>query len=99
MLRRMAQYGKDWDKLVSFVLFAYREVPQASTGFSPFELMFGMMVRGLYVLKDSWESGKSANESVVSYVVNIREKLVAMMDLVLENVSQAKHRQNGSWIR
>ena len=47
MLRRMAQDEKDWDKLVPFVLFAYREVPQASTGFSPFELMFGRMVRGL----------------------------------------------------
>ena len=38
--------------------------------------MFGRMVRGpLDVLKDTWEAGKSANESVVSYVVNMREKL------------------------
>ena len=94
MLRRMAQDGKDWDKLVPFVLFAYREVPQASTGFSPFELMFRRIVRGpLDVLKDTWEAGKSANESVVSYVENMREKLAAMTDLVQKNVSQAKHRQ------
>ena len=38
MLRKTAEEGKDWDKLIPFVLFAYREVPQASTGFSPFEL-------------------------------------------------------------
>ena len=31
--------GKDWDKLLPYLLFAYREVPQASTGFSPFELL------------------------------------------------------------
>lgn len=37
MLRKTAQEeGKDWDKLIPYLLFAYREVPQASTGFSPF---------------------------------------------------------------
>ena len=42
MLRRMVnKEGKDWDRLLPFLLFAYREVPQASTGFSPFELLFG----------------------------------------------------------
>eukprot|EP00731_Ephydatia_muelleri_P007554 Em0003g1802a len=42
MLRKAAVgEGKDWDKLLPFVLFAYREVPQASTGFSPFELVCG----------------------------------------------------------
>ena len=30
---------KDWDKFVLYLRFAYREVPQASTGFSPFELV------------------------------------------------------------
>lgn len=47
MLRKTAtSEGKDWDKLLPYVLFAYREVPQASTGFSPFELLYGRSVRG-----------------------------------------------------
>ena len=29
--------GKNWDQLLPYLLFAYREVPQASTGFSPFD--------------------------------------------------------------
>ena len=42
MLRKAAvQEGKDWDRLIPYVLFAYREVPQSSTGFSPFELLYG----------------------------------------------------------
>jgi len=42
MLRKAAQFeGKDWDKLFPFLLFAFQEVPQASTGFSPFELLYG----------------------------------------------------------
>jgi transposase InsO family protein len=36
MLRKAAlQEGKDWDRLIPYLLFAYREVPQESTGFSP----------------------------------------------------------------
>ncbi|CAM5139039.1 unnamed protein product [Natator depressus] len=36
----------DWDKYLPHLLFAYREVPQESTGFSPFELLYGRRVRG-----------------------------------------------------
>ena len=28
----------EWDELLPFVLFAYREVPYEETGFAPFEL-------------------------------------------------------------
>lgn len=42
MLRKVAgNEGKKWDKLLPYILFAYREVRQASTGFSPFELLYG----------------------------------------------------------
>ncbi len=40
------QNGSDWDELLPYVLYAYREVPQASTGFSPFELIYGRDLRG-----------------------------------------------------
>ena len=46
ILRKTAVQGKDWDKLLPYLLFSYREVPQASTGFSPFELLYGRSVRG-----------------------------------------------------
>ena len=56
MLRKSAaEKGKDWDKLVPNLLFAYREVSQASTGFFPFELFYGQDVRGpLDILRESW---------------------------------------------
>ena len=35
MLRKfVAANGKDWDWWLPYLVFAYREVPQASTGFS-----------------------------------------------------------------
>ena len=47
MLRKTAcEEGKDWDRFIPYVLFAFREVPQETTGFSPFELLFGREVRG-----------------------------------------------------
>ena len=33
--------AKNWDKWLEPLLFAVREVPQASSGFSPFELLNG----------------------------------------------------------
>ena len=41
MLKRMcAERPKDWDRYLPALLFAYREVPQESLGFSPFELLY-----------------------------------------------------------
>ena len=77
MLRRtVTQEGKDWDRQLPYLLFAYREVPQASTGFSPFELLYGRAVCGpLDVIKTAWEADEL---SAVSYVLSIQEKLANM---------------------
>ena len=48
MLQRMcAERQKDWDRYLPALLFAVREVPQDSLGFSPFELLYD----GTYVVK------------------------------------------------
>ncbi|KAK7474090.1 hypothetical protein BaRGS_00034696 [Batillaria attramentaria] len=42
MLRRLcSERPRDWDRYLPALLFAYREVPQESLGFSPFELLYG----------------------------------------------------------
>jgi len=47
-------YEGDWDLLLPWVLFAYREVP-VGLGFSPFELVLGRNVKGvLQLIKKSW---------------------------------------------
>lgn len=64
--------GRDWDQWLPYLLFAYREVPQASTRFSPFELLYGHEVRGLLtLLKEVWEGdyGKSEPTNIVSFVL------------------------------
>jgi len=42
MLKKVMEAdGRNWDQLLPLLLFSILEVPQASTGFSPFELLYG----------------------------------------------------------
>jgi len=95
MLRKAAyQEGKDWDLLIPYLLFAYREVPQESTGFSPFEMLYGRDIRGpLDVLKESWCAGKRSNPNVVAYILMMRDRLEAMAEVARKTEASVKERQ------
>ena len=56
MLKKLCvEKPKQWDRYIDPLLFAYREAPQDSLGFSPFELLYGRTVRGpLSILKELW---------------------------------------------
>ena len=71
MLRKAAQTkGKDCDNLIPFLLFPNWEAPQASTGFSPFEHLYGRAVcEPLDILRESWEAAKKDDDSVVLYIL------------------------------
>ena len=66
------------------LLFAYRVVPQAFTGFSSFEMLFvGRLVRGpLDLLEESWTVQKNSSESVVPYILSVKEKCEKLTELV-----------------
>ena len=60
------EHPTEWYKMRDPLLFAYREVPNESTGFSPFELMYGRHVRGpMQILKELW-TGNIEQEEVKS---------------------------------
>jgi hypothetical protein len=89
-----AKNQKDWDELLPYILFAYREVPQESTGFSPFELLYGHRIRGpLDVLKEVWSGEEMENATVASHVITMRERLQEMTDLVQANLTKAQKKQ------
>ena len=54
MLKRLCQdQPKQWRRLINPLLFAYKEVPQELTGFSPFHLLYGRLIRGpIPILKE-----------------------------------------------
>lgn len=100
MLRKFVNNsGTDWDQWLPYLLFAYREVPQASTGFSPFELLYGHEARGLLsLLREIWEGGQGRGESVniISYVVQMRERFEKMSELAQSHMAEAQQQQK-SW--
>ena len=61
MLRKaVIKEGKDWDKLIPYLRFAYQEVPQALTGFSSFEFFYGRAVKGpLDVIHNIWTASET----------------------------------------
>ena len=69
MIRKFtASNQKDWDKHLPYLLFAFREVPQESTEFSPFDLLYG----GEYV-------GRLTSLKRPGLVTKVRKRTLASM--------------------
>ncbi|GFS68391.1 retrovirus-related Pol polyprotein from transposon 17.6 [Trichonephila clavipes] len=71
--------GRSWHRYIPFLLWAYREVPNATTGTPPFLLMYGRDLKGPFsILKSIW-TGKTLSlnmkGSVESYLKKLKEKL------------------------
>ncbi|XP_022095014.1 uncharacterized protein LOC110981615 [Acanthaster planci] len=96
MLRRMcAERPRDWDRFLPALLFAYREAPQESLGFSPFELMYGRSVKGpLSILQDIWSDEQVEEEVKTTYqfVVDLRERLQSTCEMAQEELAKASKR-------
>ena len=83
--------GKNWDQLLPHVLFAVREVPQASTGFSPFELLYGRRPRGILdIAKEAWESQPSPHRTTLDHVEQVWDRMTQVWPIVREHLRQAQ---------
>lgn len=96
MLKKMcAERPKDWDKYINPLLFAYREAPQDSTGFSPFELLYGRTVRGpLAILRQLWtkEISDPNIKTTYEYVLDLRNRLEDTLRIAQQNLKDAASR-------
>ena len=72
-------------------LFAYRDVPQESSGFSPFSLLYGRWIRGpLAIAREAWTNVTPQEQNVASQVIEMRTRLAQMMDTVRNNMAKAQ---------
>ena len=96
MLKKLcAEQPRQWHRFINALLFAYREVPQESTGFSPFELLYGRTVRGpMHILKELWTENVDVPETKTSYqyVFELREKLEATLELARAELEKAQNK-------
>ena len=92
MLRKFVHdEPKTWDKVLPYVLFSYREVPEASTGFSPFELVYGWPIRGpLSIIKENWLEQENQETSVIEYILETRSKLSKCVELAQKYLTESQ---------
>jgi len=87
----------DWDQLLPWILFAYRDMPVEGLLFSPFDLVFGRYIKGvLQLIKYSWLkdniTDKVRSQNVIDYVLQLGERIRSFLDIVNENEQIAKKR-------
>lgn len=59
---------RKWHRCINVLLFEYREAPQESTQFAPFELLYGHTVHGsMCVLKEVWTKELEQDKVKTSY--------------------------------
>ncbi|KAL5481324.1 hypothetical protein EMCRGX_G021460 [Ephydatia muelleri] len=63
-------------------------------GFSPFELLYGREVQGpLDVIKETWVAKSNSNDSVISHILAMRDKMDLMTKVVHDSLEEAQMKQ------
>ena len=76
---------------MDLVLFSVRDSVNESTGFVPFQLVFGHEVREpLKVVKEAWLNENHRTTPLAAYVKNFREKLHSAWKVAFENLKAAQ---------
>ena len=92
ILKRMcAEKPNQWDRYLPAVLFALREIPNSSLGFSSFELLYGRQVRGpMSIIRELWTNQNIEPEvkDEYQYVVDLRERLESTWKLARTTLNQ-----------
>nr|XP_054757359.1 uncharacterized protein LOC129263473 [Lytechinus pictus] len=88
-------YPVDWDRGISFLLFATRDSPNESTGFSPFELVYGHEVRGpLKLIKERFMV-QDDDVNLLDYVSKVRGRLSKACDVAKEHLKVSQGKMKG----
>lgn len=91
-LRKLVdQSTGDWDLCLPYLMWAYRGAEHATTGYSPYELVYGKKMRdGLDELADHWKQETQEPVAAVEYLRQLRERLDKVRESVKENEEKAK---------
>ncbi|KAL8559173.1 hypothetical protein ACOMHN_048420 [Nucella lapillus] len=87
---------KDWHRYLPALLFACRELPSESTGFSPFKLLFGREVRGpVSLLQEVWTDRSQEDEQdkpLYGYIFDLKNRLDEVAKVAMESVAKSSVR-------
>jgi hypothetical protein len=97
MLRKTVQsQPRLWHRYLPALLFACRELPSESTGFSPFQLLYGRDPRGpVSLLADTWvEAGDAQSEGkpLYKYLFDLKNSISESCQIAMEETQKAQQR-------
>ena len=82
----------DWDEGVNYLVFAIREAPQESLGFSPFEMVYGRQLRGpLALITDEWLKSPGVEQTLTAekYMEKLKNVLCKVRKIARENLDKS----------
>ena len=93
LLRKLTQNSTvEWDKCLPFVLWAYRGTIHSTTGFSPYQLLFG---REMHIPLDElvryWKGkGKDSAVDITEHIQTVRENMESVREMAQESEREEK---------
>ena len=86
MLKKASDSKFQWPLQLKFCMFAIRSTPNRSTGFSPYEVVYGTMMRTpVDLMVDEWMEPKECSMDVVKWMVELEERLETIRTQVTDN--------------
>ena len=88
---------RSWQKHLNCTMWALREVPNETTGISPFQAVFGILPKGpLAILKEHWcgetDLPLDLSKGTADYLKELRNKLETAQSFVNSHTTQAQQR-------
>lgn len=101
LAKATAAHPRSWDQCIDAILFALRESPQASLGFSPFELVYGRKPWGLLEVLEGRGGvpGEHEEHEGGTYVAQLHQHLETVWQLARENLGRAQAAQKKRYDR
>ena len=89
----MREHGRAWHKAVPFLVWSMREVPNATTGVSPFVLQYGVQPKGvLSLVKDNWTGMENLPtiKPVAQYLTELKSHLETTREFASHHAQKAQ---------
>ena len=96
LLRKLTQNSEvEWDLCLPYVLWSYRGTIHKTTGFSPYQLLFGKQMRmPLDQMVRYWQGKEENDESSVSeYIATLKANMQVVRDLAYDKERDEKVKQ------
>ncbi len=100
MLRKLDHQGLEWDDQLKFALFAVRSTPNRSTGYSPFQIIYGKNLRSpLHLVLEELDPHTASKVNVMTWVEDLNRRVTLIRKEVKQNEITSREERKTSFNR